>query len=583
MIAPSSPLASRHTGWGRTGLVLFQLLLVSCGRQAPEESPLEETPAEKPVSALFTDVTAEAGITFVHDNGARGQHHLAEIMSGGGAFFDFDGDGWLDIFLVQSGPVELDDNEGLSAFYRNRGDGTFDDVTERTGVRVTGYGMGCAVGDFDGDGDPDLYVTRVGPDILLRNDGGGRFSDITAESGLGDDKFSTSAIWFDLDGDRDLDLYVARYVSWERGRVKACKNPLSGTPDYCNPTAFPTITDLLYRNDGDGRFTDISKTSGVARVPGYGLGVIATDFDRDGSLDLYVANDQSPGMIWMNRGEGLLEEQGLLMGAGLNAESRAIAGMGVIAEDFDGDLDQDLLITNIRDESHLFLRWNEGRFDDRSRQWGQRTWLRPWTGFGLAAFDQDHDTRLDMYIANGAVAALPSPIDQALPYGEPDGFLRSSEQLPFEDATGELGDLAIPDVSRGLAPGDYDNDGDVDLLVMRNGTSPRLLRNEHVNGSGEGAGHWVRFTPRHVAGGSPVANARIVVELGARKILRESRRGHSYLSNGDPRVHFGLGEASRIDRLTITWPDGSEESTADLEVDREIELIRGSVSRGDSR
>lgn len=529
-----------------------------------------ETPT-RATTAAFTDITLEAGIDFVHDNGARGDYLLCEIMGPGGALFDYDGDGWLDVFLVQSGVLGEERADVTCRLYRNDGAGGFTDVSEASGVALAGYGMGCAVGDHDGDGTPDLYVTRVGPDALLANQGDGTFRDVTAEAGLANDGYTSSACWFDGDGDGRLDLYVARYTDLAPLAHVPCTNFL-GHREYCDPSTADQTRDLFYRNLGGGRFEDASTASGVALRTGYGLAVVATDLDSDGLVDVYVANDQSPAFYWHNRGDGTFEEIGPQTGAAYNGQGVAIAGMGIVAEDLDGDEDIDLFITNIRQFSHLFLRNDGAMFSDASYRWGDPRWMAPHTGFGTVAFDSDNDGVLELFVANGAVARSRSATSIEAVYAEPNQFLRRDAAGRWVEDGGAFGSVLLaPAVSRGVVCGDIDNDGDVDLLVCRNGERPQLLRNDH-----DGRGHWLSVLPMDAEGRGPVLNARVTVEVGGVRRMRECRVQQSYLVSCDPRVHFGLGELDAVERISVRWPDGSGEDFPGGAADRFVTLRRGS-------
>ncbi len=554
---------------------------VSCDSRAEPTPPSVEAESVAPGSSggapprpPFRDVTKSAGIEFRHENGARGVYHLCEIMSAGGGFLDFDRDGFLDIFLVQSCVIGQEAKGGESRLYRNLRDGNFRDVTAESGISVGGYGFGCAAADYDRDGDADIYVTRLGPDVLLRNEGDGGFTDVTASVGLGDEGFSTSAAWLDYDRDGFLDLYVARYIKFSPEREKVCRS-VRQEQDYCNPTAYEPMMHLLYRNEDGKVFRDVSKSAGINSDPGYGLAVIAADLTGDGWVDIYVANDQSPAMLWANQRNGTFVDRAQALGAAFNGESKAIAGMGIAAEDFDGDQDIDLFVTNIREASDLFLRQDKGLFSDVTGIWGERKWLRPCTSFGVIAFDQDLDGGFDMFIANGAVNKDATPYIVERPYAEPNNFLRQNAKGRFVDAAAELPEpvnaLAI---SRGLAAGDYDNDGDLDLLACRNGDTPQLLENLQ-----SGGGHWLVIETLDASGHGPVFNARVTLQGGNRSWVREVQPQRSYLTTSDPRLHFGLGTVRAIDTLRVQWPSGKLEEASAIGVDQVLRLQEGRVGK----
>lgn len=523
--------------------------------------------------SAFTDVTLETGIDFIHENGAAGDYVLCEIMGAGGAFVDYDGDGWLDIFLVQSGKYGRDEPGMTSRLYRNDGTGRFIDATVSSGAGIAGYGMGCAAADYDQDGFPDLFITRVGPDALLHNNGDGTFSDVTRQAGLENDGYSSSAAWLDYDRDGSLDLYVAQYTALTPESQVPCTNYL-GHREYCDPSATPATRHLLYHNRGDGRFEDVSTVAGIALRKGYGLAVACSDFDADGWVDIYVANDQSPAFLWRNLGDGTFADVALQTGCAYNGQGVAIAGMGIVAEDFDRDGDLDIFVTNIRQFSSLFLRNDDGAFADMGFRWGNVSWMTPYTGFGAVAFDQDNDGKLELFVANGAVSRDRSAQQLEQAYAEPNQFLRRDSSDRFVSAADELApDIAAPAVSRGLACGDYDNDGDVDLLVCRNDARPQLLRNNH-----DGGGNWLAVLPQDARGLGPVLNALITVEAGDQRWSRECRVHHSYLVSTDPRVHFGLGDAEEVDQISVRWPDGQLEWFPGTAVNRLLALRRGTGS-----
>jgi hypothetical protein len=529
-----------------------------------EGSHLATGNVSQPTGTLFTDVAPEMGVRFEHDNDARGEFRLPEEMGPGAGFIDIDADGDLDVFIAGGGAIAGGDpphRQQNCRLYRNDGD-RFTDITEASGAGVPGPAYGVACADFDNDGDVDILVTRLGPDALLRNDGppeAPRFTDIAREAGVADPGFGASAAFLDYDHDGRLDLYVTRYVDWTPSGETVCYTIL-GVRDYCNPVSYDApSTDRLYHNLGGGRFEDVSQRAGITGESGNGLGVVAGDFDGDGWADLYVANDQTPGFLWRNRGDGTFENVAALVGCAYDDRGMAIAGMGVAAEDLDGDMDLDLLVTNIHHQTHLVLRNDDGFFRDVSLDMGLGRWSVPATTFGVALFDQDNDGRFDAFFANGDVN-----VDNALrvgdnPYAQPDHFARLIDGS-FVDRTQEFG-AAFGDVGRGVACGDYDNDGDLDLLVTNNGGPVRLLRNDNASGHA-----WLAVTAR--TGGRDAIGARVTVTTVNGTQIREIRPQQSYLSSSDPRAHFGLGSATRVDRIEIHWPDGAHSVRTDVPVNQ---------------
>ena len=535
------------------------LLLTACSR-APE-------PALEPV---FVDAAEPTGLAFTHEPGNRGDFYFPEIMGGGVALLDYDQDGDQDVFFVQSGFLgepELPQPE--NRLFENRledGELRFVAAPSESGLSRTGYGMGVAVGDMDGDGFPDLYVTNFGANRLFRNNGGRGFTDITTTSGTGDERWTTSAVFFDADGDLVLDLYLVNYATFSVTHNKACRMP-SGSIDYCGPLSYQPAPDTLYLNHGDGSFSDHTKASGLDRAYGTGLGVTASDFDGDGDLDLYVANDGLPNQLWLNK-QGSFEDHGLMGGAAYNADGMTEASMGVTAGDFDGDGDDDLFMTHLRNETNTFYENDgEGNFVDITAMIGLGAPSRPRTGFGTAWFDYDNDGLLDLFVANGAVTALPQP-ESDFPYREPNQLFHNAGGK-FVDVSAEAGPAVTDEhVSRGAAFGDIDNDGDTDIIVVNANGPAQLLLNQ----VGQDA-NWVGVDLRE--GGVAGHHAKVGVVADGDPIWRTSRRDGSYLSASDPRVIAGLGEFSGTVDVLIAWRDGSTEIWRDLATRRYHTLAPG--------
>jgi hypothetical protein len=455
----------------------------------------------------------------------------------------------------------------------------FTDVTERAGVGLRAYAMGAAVGDIDGDGDLDLFVTSLGLETLFRNNGDGTFSDLTREAGVSDPFWSTSAAFLDYDRDGRLDLFVANYVDFSVAGNKLCSDSL-GARDYCGPRSYNPAPDRLYRNLGNGRFENVTRSSGVAKADGNGLGVVAGDFNGDGWLDLYVANDATPNQLWINQKHGTFVDEGLLSGAALNAAGNPEGSMGIASGDFDGDGDEDLFVTNIVGETFaLYLNDGKANFEDARVRTGLAAPTAAFTGFGTDWFDYDNDGWPDLFVANGAVNVIEAQRGQKAPFRMKNQLFRNLGSGRFAETSSEGGPaFAIAEVSRGAAFGDVDNDGDVDVVVTTNDGPVRLLLNQASQASR--ANHWLLVALEQPSGNRKAFGARVGLERAGRATLwRRVRTDGSYLSASDHRVHFGLGAAAALDAVIVEWPDGTTERFKGLAADRLVTLKRSTSAR----
>jgi hypothetical protein len=531
----------------------------------------------------FVDVTAEVGLDFVHDPGPlpAGRYFMPQIMGSGAALFDFDNDGRLDIYLLQNaGP----NSKSTNRLFRQTEDGKFVDVSKGSGLDIAGYGMGVAIGDINNDGLPDVCVTEYGATRLFLNLGQGKFREITKEAGIDNPVWGASACFVDFDRDGWLDLVVVNYVDFNPALVCETKD---GKPDYCHPNNFGSLVPRLYHNlgakaekpgGGAVRFEDVTVSSGLARMPGAGLGVVCADFNGDHWPDIFLANDNQPNRLWINQRNGTFVEEAVLRGAAFNGQGQAPGNMGVALGDVDGDGRLDLFVTHLTDELNtLWKQGQDGMFQDRT---GPAGLARPrWrgTGFGTILMDFDHDGALDLAVVNGRVARA-----NATPRPGGDSFwtqYAERSQLFANDGTGRFRDISTdngpfcgtPAVARGLAWGDYNGDGAVDLLVTTVGGPARLYRNAVPN-----RGHWLMIRAIDPAlGGRDAYGAEITVQAGKRRWIGLVNPGQSYLCSGDPRVHFGLGQADQVDAVGVVWPDGTEESFPGPAVDRRITLRKG--------
>lgn len=524
--------------------------------------PLAALPIEP--SIRFTDVTETASIHFTHTDGATGAFHLPETLGVGGAFLDYDNDGYLDLYLVNSAAP--------SALFRNKGDGTFTDVTSSAKVDNQGsYGHGVACGDYDNDGYVDIYVTNFGRNRLYHNNGNGTFTDVTAQADVGDSRWSSSATFFDYDSDGFLDLYVVNYINYKLdASAPICFEEVAfsvteKSRGYCHPKHFEGAPDRLYRNNGDGTFTDATEAANI-RDPGgmflgKGLGVVAADFDTDGNPDLYVANDDTPNYLFYNKGDGTFAEIAILTGCAYSADGVAQAGMGVDAGDYNNDGFLDIFVTNFSYETNTLYRNNgDGTFTDVSykAQLGEESYLL--LGFGTGFFDADNDGHLDIFVANGHIFPNVEHTTDVLSYKQPNQLFRNQGDGTFIERR-----LEGHVVSRGTLFGDYDNDGDTDMLITQLNSKVTLLRNE-INTSN----NWLSLKLIGTRSNRDGIGTRVTLTIGTESQTREVHRGSSYLSSNDPRLLFGLAEGTIVDKLQIHWQSGVVQILENLRANQEL-------------
>jgi hypothetical protein len=529
-----------------------------------------------PISPFEEIPPAMSGITWVHSAGKSAARYLPETTGSGCAFLDYDNDGWMDIYFVNSGKCDFyDPNPPLrNALYRNNRDGTFTDVTEKARVTGGGYGQGVAVGDYDGDGFPDLYVTQYGRNMLYHNNGDGTFTDVTEKAGVAAPGWSSSAVWFDYDNDGRLDLFVCQFVEFSKSLNKSCGPGEEGKHGYCIPRLYKPMPSWLFHNNGDGTFTDVSKTSGIAKDLGKAWGVVATDVNNDGRLDLFVGNDTLPNFLFMNRGNGKFEETATYAGVAYSSDGRARSGMGVDSADFNEDGWMDLFVANIDGEMFAIYQNNHDEtFDDQAGPTGIGAATRLMSGWGLKFFDYDNDGNLDLFLANGNPDDLIEILHSQVKYQEPLMLFHNTGKT-FQNVSAQSGPIFTRPLSaRGMAIGDFNNDGAVDVLVAVNDATPVLLRNNVGSQN-----HWLGVKLVGKKSNPDGVGARITYQAAELKRSRTKVGGGSFLSSHDPRIVLGIGKRPKIDWLEIKWPQpsGAIERFTELPIDRYITIVEGS-------
>jgi hypothetical protein len=520
----------------------------------------------------FTEISGPIGITFKHVFSPE-KKYIAESMSGGVALFDYDNDGYLDIYFVNSLTVDLAKagRQTSSALYHNNGDNTFTDVTSKAGVANIGFGMGVATGDYNNDGFEDFYVTCLGPDHLFKNNGNGTFTNVTLKAGVSDPRWSTGAIFVDYDNDGKLDLFVSNYVDFDLNRLpefgvgRTCQ--FKGVPVQCGPRGLPGAGDSLYHNNGDGTFTDVSKKAGVSDPNGYyGLGVIASDFDEDGFSDIFVANDSTPNFLYHNNGDGTFKEIAFISGTAVNESGSEQGCMGVTLADYDHDGKLDLFITNFDDEYNVLYRHDgPNSFTDVSFKAKVAEVSLPFVGWGTKFFDYDNDGWADLFVVNGHV------YPQRSPYRQRQLLHRNNQDGTFSEVASQMGSTLMEErVGRGAAFGDIDNDGDVDIVVNDLDGGPQLLRNDGGNTNNS-----VLIKTVGVKSNRDGIGAKVKVVSGNLSQIDEVRSGGSYLSQNDLRVHFGLEKRTKLDLVEVRWPSGTVDRVAKLSANKILTIKEG--------
>ena len=553
-----------------------------------------------PVSAVagqlalphFTEVTAQAGIHFQHIDGRNGEKYFVEVYGSGAAWFDYDRDGDIDLYLVNGADLPRSsaglvskktnpahDSQDVANFadipptnvlYRNNGDGSFTDVTAAAGVGDGGYGFGCCVGDYDNDGFKDLYVTNFGPNLLYRNNGDGTFTNVTESAGVGDKRWGTSAAFADYDNDGHLDLFVANYADYQLENNPVCHRMNFRT--YCPPDDFTGMSDVLYRNNGDGTFREVTREAGMSHPNGKGLGVAWGDYNNDGYPDLLVANDMTPDMLYRNNADGTFTDVALFVGVALSGRGVAMGGMGANFGDYDNDGWLDVVVTNFQDDPNsLHHNLRDGTFASVTYAAKFGGISLPYVGWGVDFVDLDNDGYQDLFVVNGHVYDNVEKFEPTYTYAQRNHLFRNLGDGTFGEISDQCGaGLHIKKVSRGAAFGDYDNDGDIDILITNSNQTPDLLRNDSINPN-----HWLIIETVGAQSNRDGIGARVKVTAGGTSQIREVKSGSSYLSQSDMRLHFGLGAAQEADLVEVRWPSGRVDRFEGVKTNQFLQVKEG--------
>ena len=576
--------SERSNGTYRTILGFILLVLVLACQTRSDEPKTDEPKTDKPktdaaktalnpFSIQLTDGTQQSGIGFIHNSGASGRGYIVEAMSGGLAIFDYDNDGFLDIYFTNGAPLKGSKepaNTLRHALYRNLGQMRFEDVTEEAGLVFRGYGLGAVVADYDNDGDQDLFVTNFGPNALFRNNGDKTFTNVTEFAGVGGkDPVGAGACFLDIDRDGLLDLFVASYVDFsDENHV-----PVLSKGQYlmAGPQYYEKRPDRLYRNKGNGTFEDISESSGIAVIKGPGMGVVSADFDDDGDADIFVAQDGSPNLLFQNDGTGKFEEVGLLCGVASNFEGKINGSMGVDCADYDGDGRLDLFVTNYQSEMPVLYRnIGGGLFEDATRKAQIPSSLYPHVNWGTGFIDFDNDGHRDIFIANGHFDRV-ELMDDRTSLKVPNFLLRNTGKGKFTNISSEAGNgMGIVESSRGAGFDDLDNDGDIDVVILNSNAAPTILRNDSTTSN-----HWLQLALRGTKSNRDGVGARVKLRAGDRYLVDEVHRGRGYQSHFGSVLSFGLGAQAAVDEIEVTWPSGLKEKFGSRQADQRILVEEG--------